>query len=637
MYFSKAATGNELKVSAAMWESKKGDYDSDEAISHVLTGDVVITRNGKKTVAKIDYATFGLLQDMAKNGTAGITDVTASSHAQKMWDDAKSQIWGQAVTRNKLADENVSTKGKSKDTHVEKEFDYGYIDAETLEGKGEFYTGEHHTIDSSKYRKMDDSERTALRNQYESFMGQAKKTVSADAFAKLDEAGQRNLYSGYVQDKLGMNSEQGKVAMNALGFIMAERRDTQDAIAMKRNAAAGQMNNAVFRLFQVADASGQFANDGKLRGIGAIHTAFNEAFLSPKNEAGITGVEDIDNITSAAKDVYRLISQAHPNKQQIQQADKKLEDIAYDVLEGRDFKELRRYVPGFDKKMGKFNAETGYTQEQVKFARNYIHGTIGSIGSKVSASGFDMNVFDIGMKDGKTYTNNMKIAYGGMQNSSMNDVVMQEAAAISEGYKGGNALRENASIGGGTKNYQEVIHGGENYESNMERYRKAYEGAAESSPFRESSHAKPPTIGDLGKGASRALSNIKISGGSIAKVGGAIVAGLAASGIAGGVNTKTPPQSATTQAAGASEALQEQQVPHLSDSNINVLRGGPQSGYVINISASSPQGSDAARNAITEALGSSVPVNTSMNINMNTNYQDQVNQLQISRILENMI
>jgi hypothetical protein len=287
--------------------------------------------------------------------------------------------------------------------------------------------------------------------------------------------------------------------------------------------------------------------------------------------------------------------------------------------------------------MGELDSKTGYTQEQVKFARNYIHETIGSIGSKVNAAGFDMNAFDIGMKDGKTYTNSMKVAYGGMQNSSMNDVVLQEAASISESYKGGNALKENASFGGKAKRYQEVIHGDENYESDMERYRKAYEGAAENNPLRDSSHAKPPTIGDLGRSASRALSNVKISGGAIAKVGGAIVAGLAASGIAGGVNTKTPPQSATTQAAGASEALQEQQVPHLSDSNINVLRGGPQSGYVINISASSPQGSDAARNAITEALGSSVPVNTSMNINMNTNYQDQVNQLQISRILENMI
>ena len=634
MYFSKAVTGNELKVSAAMWESKKGDYDSDEAISHVLTGDVVLTRNGKKTVAKIDYATFEQLQEMAKTGAGGVTDVTASSHAERMWADAKSQIWGQAVTRNRLADRNVSTRGTDADTHVKKEYDYGYMDSQTLEGEGDFYKGSRHVIDGTKYHKLEAGQRTLMRSQYEALMEQAKGTVSADAFAKLDEAGQRNLYSGYVQKHLGMDSEQGQRAMDALGFIMTERREVQDAIALKRNAAAGQMNNAVFRLFQVADASGQFANDGTLRGIGAIHTALNEAFLSPKNEKGVTGVEDINRLTDAAKQVYGLITKAHPNKQALRDADQNLENIAYDVLANRDFKELKRYVPGFEDAIEGFG---GDKKKIEAYARNLVHETFGSIGHKVNAAGFDMNVFDIGMKNGKTYSSSMNIAYGGMQNSSMNDIALQEAAAIGANFgNGASALKHNASFGGGAKDYQEVIRAGENYESNMEKYRKAYESATENNPLRDSSHAKPPTIGDLGRSASRALSNVKISGGAIAKVGGAVLAGLAASGIAGGVHT-TSPASATTQAAGASEALQEQQVPQLSDGNINVLRGGPQSGYVINISASSPQGSDAARSAITEALGSSVPVNTSMNINMNTNYQDQVNQLQISRILENMI
>ena len=90
MYFSKEVNGNTLKVSAAMWESKKGDYDSDEAISHVLSGDVVISRKDKSPiVAKIDYATFQQLEEMAKTGAGGITDVVAGHHTQKMWADAK--------------------------------------------------------------------------------------------------------------------------------------------------------------------------------------------------------------------------------------------------------------------------------------------------------------------------------------------------------------------------------------------------------------------------------------------------------------------------------------------------------------------------------------------------------------------
>lgn len=632
MYFNKAVTGNNLAVSAAMWESKKGDYDADEAISHVLAGDVIVTKNGKKTVAKVDYATFSLMKDMAETGAGGITDVTASSHTEAMWADAKSQIWGQSVTRNKLADKNA----RDTSTEVGAEFDYSYMDKETLEGKGSHYTGDKHLIDGRQYRGIDAGERTVLRSQYTGFMEQAQnwKGISADTFEKMDAAEQRNLYAGYVSKRFGMESDQGKTAMNALGFVMTEHRELQDAVARKRNAAAGQMNNAVFRLFQVADASGQFAEDGTIRGIGAIHTALNEAFLSPKNEAGINGVEDINKLTAAANDVYRLISKSNPNKSQIQQADKALEDIAYNVLEGRNFKELDRYVPGFEEKR---KALQGDAQKQ--FIHQFVHETFGSIGSKINAAGFDMNAFDIGMKNGKTYTSNLEIAYGGMKHSSMNDMVLQDAAFINEQVGSGVSVMKQNTAMNGNKDYQHVIEAGKNYESNVKQYAKAYVSDT-NSPLRDSAHAKPPTLGDLGHSATRALSHIKISGGSVLKAAAVAAGGLAVSGYAGGVDTTSPksaPQSATTQAAGASEALQEAQVPNLSDGNMNVLRGGPQSGYVINISASSPQGSDAARSAITQALGSSVPVNTSMNINMNTNYQDQVNQLQISRMISNML
>ena len=642
MYFTESITGNELKVSAAMWESKKGDYDSDEGIAHVLTGDAVITKkNGQRTIAKIDYATYEQLQSMAESGTAGITDVMLSSHTKRMFDDAKAQIWGQAVTRNKLADENVRERVKETGdakTEVMPEYDFKNrkdLAKESLEGKGRFYEGEKHYISGAEYHQLSSGERAIVYSDFGRYMEEAKNYWEKDMdkpIEDMSEAEQRNMYTGYIHQKYGLKSDKGEEAMNALGFVMTDRRDIQDAVAMKRKAAAGQMNNAVFRLFQVADASGQFAKDDTIRGIGAIHTALNEAFLSPKNEGGgFASIDDINNLRDAANNLYGLLTRTHPNKQQIKEADEKLGEIAYNVLEARDFKELRRYVPGFNDAMNALNKD-----EQKKYALNYIGETIAAIGRKVSAAGFDMNAFDIGMKDGKKYTSSLLFSYGGMQNSSMNDMPMQNLAGISETFgKGISVMRQNAQIGGESKSYQRTVEPGANYESNMAQYKKAY-GSEAGNPLRESAHAKPPTLGDVGNSAVRALSNIKISGNGILKGGLAVAAGLAVSGIAGGVNT-TSPQSATTQAAGASEALQEQPVPHLSDSNMNVLRGGPQSGYVINISAGSPQGSDAAREAITQALGSSVPVNTSMNISMNTNYQDQVNQLQISRILGNMM
>lgn len=635
MYFDKSVHGNMLAVSAAMWESKKGDYDSDEAISHVLTGDVVITKDGKKIVANMDYATFSKLQEMAENGTYGVTDVTAPSHARKMWDDARSQIWSQSVTRNVLADKNVRQRIKDSNdalTEVSPEHDMKYMFGESLEGKGKYYADslDHHLIAGEKYRDLSAGQRTLMRSQYEDVMEKARKwqNVSEDKFSGMAEEERRNLYAGYVHHQLGGNKE----AMNALGLVLTEHRELKDAIAMKRNAAAGQMNNAVFQLLRVADASGQFDKDGTIRGVAAIHTSINEAFLSPKNEKDIVGIRDIDRLTAATKNVYNLITQAHPSKQKIREADKELENIALDVLEKRGFKELNRYVPGFEEKMKSFGEGEEADKARAKFARDYVHQTFGSIGARIQASGFDMKTFDIGMKEGKpSYSSTLEVAYGGLQNTNMNDMVLQEAAAIGEHVGGSPILRQNAAFGGRSEHARQAIQ----------------LGTDTSSPLRESSHAKPPTIGDLGRGAASALSKIRISDSRLLKGMMTVGAGLMASGIAGGVDAtsprgkNTPPQSATTQAAGASEAeyapVQQAQVPNLSDSNVNVLRGGPQSGYVINIAASSPQGSDAARNAITQALGSSVPVNTSMNINMNTNYQDQVNQLQISRILGNML
>jgi len=637
MYFSGAITGDNLKVSEAMWESKKGDYDSDEGIAHVLSGDAVINKKGEKPiVAKIDYATYEQLQKMAETGVGGIESVILSSHTERSFRDAKAQIWGQAVTRNRLAYENVMKH--SGETEVGSEYKYDkYIGKEAIEGAGEYYDGPKHFIDSAAFRNLGSGERTVMRSQYAGFMEKAKawKGINDEKFDNMSEEAQRNLYTGYVHSKVGMDTDAGNTAMDALSFVFTERRELQNKVARERNAAAGQMNNAVFRLLQVADASGQFDKDDSIRAIAAIHTALNEAFLSPKNEKGLTGITDIEELRDAANEVYRLLGQTRPNKQAVKDADERLANLARKALVSRDFRELRRYVPGFDDAMGE-KGKGGYTEEQEKYAKEYVDKTFGSIGQRINAAGFDFNAFDIGMKDNKDYSSSMQYAYGGMANSSMIDMDMQAANSIAKRYKNATLLKENAHMGEGDKSYQKTIEAGDNFAQNMKEYENAFKEAGGTNSLRDSSHTPPPALGDMGRGATRALSNIKISGGGALKTMAVVAGGLMASGYVGGVKT-TSPQSATTQAAGANEALQEQQVPQLSDSNVNVLRGGPQSGYVINISASSPQGSDAARDAITQALGSSVPVNTSMNINMSTNYQDQVNQLQISRMLENII
>jgi hypothetical protein len=88
-----------------------------------------------------------------------------------------------------------------------------------------------------------------------------------------------------------------------------------------------------------------------------------------------------------------------------------------------------------------------------------------------------------------------------------------------------------------------------------------------------------------------------------------------------------------TQAQDGANYVSAMQMP-LSDSNLNVLRGGPKSSYVINISGNSPKGQSAAVSAINEAIGGTVPQNSSINVAINNNMQDTLSQWQVNRMVQ---
>jgi hypothetical protein len=93
------------------------------------------------------------------------------------------------------------------------------------------------------------------------------------------------------------------------------------------------------------------------------------------------------------------------------------------------------------------------------------------------------------------------------------------------------------------------------------------------------------------------------------------------------------PEPAMTQAQDGANYVSAMQMP-LSDSNLNVLRGGPKSSYVINISGNSPKGQSAAVSAINEAIGGTVPQNSSINVAINNNMQDTLSQWQVNRMVQ---
>ena len=97
------------------------------------------------------------------------------------------------------------------------------------------------------------------------------------------------------------------------------------------------------------------------------------------------------------------------------------------------------------------------------------------------------------------------------------------------------------------------------------------------------------------------------------------------------------PEPSTGLAAGGAAAYATQYpsvMPQLADSNLNVMRGMPRNSYTINISGTSPRGQQAAVNAINGAMTGRLPQNSSINIAMNSNYQDMLSQAQVNRMVQ---
>ena len=100
------------------------------------------------------------------------------------------------------------------------------------------------------------------------------------------------------------------------------------------------------------------------------------------------------------------------------------------------------------------------------------------------------------------------------------------------------------------------------------------------------------------------------------------------------IPTQSLPEAATGLAAGGAAAYTSQYPISLSDSNLNVMRGGPAKAYTINISGTSPRGQQAAVEAIQNSIGGPVPQNSSVNIAINNNYKDTLSQAQVGRMVQ---
>jgi hypothetical protein len=623
MYFDKSIKGNTLATSAVMWESKKGDYDSDEADFKILKGRATIVgNNGKQTVTDIDYATYQTLQQAKEKGI--IKDISMSEEGLKLFADTKKSIMYNAADRNKASRSELGNTELGQG-----EYNYSKLYNESLEGNGNVDKVGHHHL-TTGLRELAPERKMQLANIYKDTEQAVINKVGQEAYDKLDNASKRSEYFNYVSEN--MTGEASNEARKAASFNFRVERSAQDAEARARKVAAGEMNDAVFKYFRVAEQA-KFSDGSKvysgedLKAMAQVHTALNEAFLSPKNEKGVGNISIASQLRDAFQDVYHAARSNSLNTEAREKARNKLIDIIDPIIQGRRGKEVAK-IPGME-----LDAEGKATEAGARHAAEIF----ASVADRVSLAGVNMNTLNMGVTSGATSDGIMHAAYQRASDNMIMDMAEHQA----------NIQRKINGNGYSSIEESTGIHAFRGYEKeNAELMR---ENAAEAArKLKDYENGKAPNLSDavpvsrgLGKEIGEALSHMKITGKGFAKGMLGIAGSLLVSGYANNPSApaSSQPAPAETQAQGATDSangMSETQVPNLSDGNVNVLRGGPKSGYVININATSPRGQSAAQNAISQAIGGAVPMNSSINVATNTSYKDKIDQFQIGKIIEGM-
>lgn len=619
LYFSDSVSGDSFLISAALQEAKKNDNDSDKTSFGIVEGEADITVNGKTTRQKIDYATYDALK-----GLDGVS-VKLTDKTSEIFRDAQSAIVYQSMQINPKftyddvhADITASLKNEfgvstSVDKYKKKLVDNGYTLADSnhalsyASGRATYSAEEHNTLGKSYDNLVADYMRS-----------QGVTSIQDDGykeFQKMDAEKQRGALAKFVSQNDNYSDQQKAAFGDAIHYKMDMDKNIDKVAKDIKKAGAGLANYNVWMYEQVALNSGAYIG-AEAQDFKVVNTALYEAFLSPKNEKGAGDLEILDKLNEAYRGVYE--AGRTNDSAAIDTATQHLYDTLVDIgLPGRG--ELDRQLTGL---------ESGSAKAEVKESaiRNYANMI-----KRVDLSGVSREAFRVGQSanvnlDGfLAYNKNSKDPIQLQLELADNVAKRLSGTGIATAYEGAKARK------GYARNIESVV------DQDAQAYKQALGKVQQTGPDSATAHAAAGGAGNIMRGLVKEAEHLGGMKG--------VIAGMAAGITLAGYGS-SPAAPASTQAAGAAEAEQEaagqsdavsyQGVPQLSDANLNVMRGGPRTGYVVNINASSSRGQAAAASALNSAVQSgAMPMNTSVNIHMNTSYKDKVNQLQINQMVAN--
>ena len=625
LYFDDIASGDKVFVSSALQAASQNDNDSDKITLHLLKGKADITVEGKTHTTDIDYATYNALKDMNN------VDVKLHGKTEKLFQDSINFMYMQGTTiapnyQKKRGTETLGIdEGSFENKHLSENMLGGRIEgAYAIPIKEKIETDNkgikwqtfvsNKKYDAEGIANLEDRLRSTISDYRTSLGKQENGEELVSAFDAADDAERRRQLTDYIGQTTAAGTERDE-AMDMLASEMMRNRREQDIASQLRKGGAGSINYHAFGYYQRARGAHGVFNGIELRDIFQVHTALNEAFLSPKNERGVGDLQFIEKMEEAEKMVFSAASNGGKGREE---AESFMVSTLGELLEGRRGKELSRLDDMYD--------ETGKKIEMSqddKIQRAFK--TFASVASRT----------DMSMLPKMT-----------MLTGASNKGIGADNALT---YAGDNAIHEQAAM---SSNIAERVYGETPFhEVGGIRASKRYAAPSANHPLDRSLGQSTLKAVDAPAAAEMSATESIVKGiaGMANRLRGGSGIGNIVAGALGGIMLAgygSSPATPSTRQANAAKDYEDMYaestaVPSLSDSNINAMRGVGTGGsaaaksYVINIAARSPSGQARAANAIAAAINSQTPQGTSTNINMQTNYTDQINQLQLSRLVAN--
>lgn len=646
IFFSDVADANMAIGNFTGAVMRKEDWDSDAVVNAIHKEQAAIKVNGQVINAELDSATINVLQRMSASGNLDISVNLLDEGAQERLDSyTRSQIYlgaGEAQRYRNLID-----WGKQQAP------DMNYLDLpdinteEGLKAAQKRYDGLiiDGTGNSKIYRaQMSIGNINILRDAY--YKAESALAAQDLNFVNLSGDEKRKQLLTYQSNLLKSgHTEEAQTVMDALRFSVVDQTLKSDLVSRTAQPyGAGIVNHYTQTYLNIANevlnskgAMNYFRKQGidvgkMTQQISLVSTAVQEGFLSPKNNAGEV---DTTHLQRAYRKAFALSDNASVAERNTVR--KQLKDVIWGVVSERTDKEVRTLprIIADDGTLGKFAKDDPKLMEEAeKAVDTYVNFLIDHVSNK----GNSPDVMGFASRGARGYNPNASVTYA--QGSSrlvdqtlgvFNEVAKQTNSQIArerpvETYRKTNALQQN--------------------EVERSEVRAQEERIERAKIIQESAKASTERGMQIIKGGGSRGSSILA-----ATVG--IAAGLMTAGFAhdpsqrtvpreqpfgnAPIPNTTQPEPALTQAAdGAAYAAPPPMLP-LTDSNLNVMRGGPHKAYVINVSGHSSEGQQQTLDAMNAAINGPVPQNTSINVAVNNNYQDTLNQYQLNRMVQTAV